>query len=74
MACGSRGQTKREQEDKECVVVITTEKDLARSPVAMQLLAEHVDLRVLRCKLELLHNCEQVKQRIDACLNRPNES
>ena len=64
----------REQEDKECVVVITTEKDLARSPVAMQLLAEHVDLRVLRCKLELLHNCEQVKQRIDACLNRPNES
>ena len=60
----------REIQRSESLVVVTTEKDFARSPVAMQLLAEKVDLRVLHCELELLYNCQQVKKRIDSCFNK----
>ncbi|CAH0479384.1 unnamed protein product [Peronospora belbahrii] len=63
----------RELQQKNSLVVLTTEKDFARARLAMQLLAEKVDLRVLQCKLELLHNCKQVKQRIDACLSKTIE-
>ncbi|EGZ18196.1 hypothetical protein PHYSODRAFT_559203 [Phytophthora sojae] len=54
--------------DGHAVVVVTTEKDFARSPVVMESLAERVDLRALQCELELMHNGEQVKQRIDSLL------
>ncbi|CEG44431.1 tetraacyldisaccharide 4-kinase [Plasmopara halstedii] len=50
---------------REDVVVVTTEKDFARSPEAMKFIAAKVELRVLRCELKLLHNREQVKQRLD---------
>ncbi|KAG7392362.1 hypothetical protein PHYPSEUDO_000770 [Phytophthora pseudosyringae] len=52
----------------ENVVVVTTEKDFARSPSAMEILADKVDLRVLRCELELQHNSDQVMERIDSVL------
>ncbi|GMF43185.1 unnamed protein product [Phytophthora fragariaefolia] len=55
------------------VVVATTEKDFARSPVFMENLAGMVDLRVLQCKLELMQNGDQVKHCIDLCLGRANE-
>ncbi|KAI9910144.1 hypothetical protein PsorP6_010808 [Peronosclerospora sorghi] len=58
----------RELQGNERLLVVTTEKDFARSPRAMEMLASEVDLRVLRCELELLHNREQVMQRIDATL------
>ncbi|KAL4106268.1 hypothetical protein PRIC1_004320 [Phytophthora ramorum] len=51
-------------------IVVTTEKDFARSQVEMEMLAQKVDLRILRCELELLHNSELVKQRIDSSLGR----
>ncbi|KAE9001077.1 hypothetical protein PR003_g18470 [Phytophthora rubi] len=52
------------------VVVVTTEKDFARSPVVVESLSEKVDLQVLQCELELMHNGEQVKHCIDSCLGR----
>ncbi|KAE8893611.1 hypothetical protein PF003_g22122 [Phytophthora fragariae] len=52
------------------VVVVTTEKDFARSPVVVESLSEKVDLQVLQCELELMHNGEQVKHCIDFCLGR----
>ncbi|RLN61344.1 hypothetical protein BBJ28_00025565 [Nothophytophthora sp. Chile5] len=51
------------------VVVVTTEKDLARSPHAMETLAQTLDLRVLQCELELLHNAQEVERLVDACLD-----
>ncbi|POM79418.1 Tetraacyldisaccharide 4'-kinase [Phytophthora palmivora] len=48
----------------EDVVVVTTEKDFARSSRAMEALAEEVDLRILKCELELLYNADQVKERM----------
>jgi tetraacyldisaccharide 4'-kinase len=55
------------------VVVVTTEKDFARSPESMKSLSDKVDLRVLRCELELLHNAKEAKQRIDSCLGRSSD-
>ncbi|CAI5742793.1 unnamed protein product [Hyaloperonospora brassicae] len=60
----------REIQRFESLVVVTTEKDFARSPVAMQLLAAKVDLRVLHCELELLYNRQQVERRIDSCFSK----
>ncbi|ETN15627.1 tetraacyldisaccharide 4'-kinase [Phytophthora nicotianae INRA-310] len=59
----------RELRSNGSVTVVTTEKDFARSPRAMRTLADNVDLRVLRCELELQHNRDQVKERINSLLN-----
>ncbi|EEY66436.1 tetraacyldisaccharide 4'-kinase, putative [Phytophthora infestans T30-4] len=59
----------RELQQNEKIVVVTTEKDIFRSPRAMRILADNVELRVLRCELELQHNRDKVKERINALLN-----
>ncbi|GMF33446.1 unnamed protein product [Phytophthora lilii] len=46
------------------VVVVTTEKDFARSPRAMETVSKELDLRVLKCELELLSNSRLVTHRI----------
>ncbi|KAG7394027.1 hypothetical protein PHYBOEH_005917 [Phytophthora boehmeriae] len=56
--------------DASDVVVVTTEKDFARSPRAMKALTAHLDLRVLQCELEMLDNAFQLNQRIDSHLDR----
>ncbi|OWY93668.1 Tetraacyldisaccharide 4'-kinase, partial [Phytophthora megakarya] len=60
----------RELQHHQEVVVVTTEKDFARSPNSMEVLAARVDLRILRCKLELLQNAHEVKERVKSYLNR----
>ncbi|TDH72795.1 hypothetical protein CCR75_004094 [Bremia lactucae] len=52
----------------ESVILVTTEKDFARSPNAMEFLAANADLRVLQCKLELQYNGDKVFERLISTL------
>lgn len=56
------------------VVVLTTEKDLSRSPVELQTLADTEELRVIRAEMELDCNAEAVVARVAALLDHRSSS